>query len=48
MTWAMFVTGILVGLLTGALAGFVMKGGGFGLIWDLRRPPPAVIADAAA
>ena len=35
MTLAMFATGIVVGLLTGALAGFVMKGGGYGLIWDL-------------
>jgi uncharacterized membrane protein YeaQ/YmgE (transglycosylase-associated protein family) len=35
MNLEMFVTWVLVGLLTGSLAGFVMKDGGHGLISDL-------------
>jgi uncharacterized membrane protein YeaQ/YmgE (transglycosylase-associated protein family) len=35
MNLEMFVTWVLVGLLTGWLAGFVMHDGGYGLIWDL-------------
>jgi len=35
MTFEMFVTWVFVGLLTGGLAGFVIKDGGYGLIWDL-------------
>ncbi len=35
MNLEMFVTWVLVGLLTGGLAGFVIKDGGYGLVWDL-------------
>lgn len=35
MTLAMFVTWMAVGLATGGLTGLAMKGGGYGLIWDL-------------
>ena len=35
MNLELFVTWVLVGLLTGWAAGSVMKGGGRGLIWDL-------------
>ena len=35
MTLGMFVAAILVGLLTGWLAGIVMKDGCYGLGWDL-------------
>ncbi len=35
MTLEMFVMWVLVGLLAGWLAGFVMKGGGYGLIGDI-------------
>jgi uncharacterized membrane protein YeaQ/YmgE (transglycosylase-associated protein family) len=35
MNLEMFLTWVLVGLLTGWLAGFVMKDGGYGLISDL-------------
>jgi uncharacterized membrane protein YeaQ/YmgE (transglycosylase-associated protein family) len=35
MNLEMFVTWVLVGLLTGWLVGFVMKDGGYGLISDL-------------
>jgi uncharacterized membrane protein YeaQ/YmgE (transglycosylase-associated protein family) len=35
MDFGMFVSWVVVGLLAGWLAGFVMKGGGFGLIGDL-------------
>ncbi len=35
MNLQMFATLVLVGLLTGWLAGFAMKDGGHGLIWDL-------------
>src|SRR6266511_1790577 len=35
MNLEMFVTWVLVGLLTGWLVGFVMKAGGYGLISDL-------------
>jgi uncharacterized membrane protein YeaQ/YmgE (transglycosylase-associated protein family) len=31
----MFVSWVVVGLLAGWLAGFVMKGGGYGLIGDM-------------
>src|SRR6266849_5266241 len=35
MEFGMFVSWVVVGLLAGWLAGFVMKGGGYGLIGDL-------------
>jgi uncharacterized membrane protein YeaQ/YmgE (transglycosylase-associated protein family) len=35
MDFAMVVTWVLVGLLAGWLAGFVMKDGGYGLVWNL-------------
>jgi len=35
MNLGMFATLVLVGLLTGWLAGFAMKDGGHGRIWDL-------------
>lgn len=35
MNLQMFATLVFVGLLTGWLAGFVMRDGGHGLIWDL-------------
>lgn len=35
MTLEMFASWVVLGLLTGGLAGFVMKGGGYGRIWDL-------------
>jgi uncharacterized membrane protein YeaQ/YmgE (transglycosylase-associated protein family) len=35
MDLAMVATWVLVGLLAGWLAGFVMKDGGYGLIWNL-------------
>jgi uncharacterized membrane protein YeaQ/YmgE (transglycosylase-associated protein family) len=35
MELGMFVSWVVVGLLAGWLAGFVMKDGGYGLIWDL-------------
>jgi uncharacterized membrane protein YeaQ/YmgE (transglycosylase-associated protein family) len=35
MTLELFVMWVLVGLLAGWLAGFVMKGGGYGLIGDI-------------
>ncbi len=35
MELGMFVSWVVVGLLDGSLAGFVMKGGGYGLIGDL-------------
>ena len=35
MTLELFVMWMLVGLLAGWLAGFVMKGGGYGLIGDI-------------
>lgn len=35
MTTEMFATWVVVGLLTGGLAGFVMKDGGYGWTWDL-------------
>ena len=35
MTLAMLVTWMVVGLLVGGLTGVVMKGGGYGWIWDL-------------
>jgi uncharacterized membrane protein YeaQ/YmgE (transglycosylase-associated protein family) len=35
MNFEMFATWIVIGLLTGWLAGFVMKDGGHGRIWDV-------------
>ncbi len=35
MEFGMFVSWVVVGLVAGSLAGFVMKGGGYGLIGDL-------------
>jgi uncharacterized membrane protein YeaQ/YmgE (transglycosylase-associated protein family) len=35
MAFGMFVAWVVVGLLAGWLAGFVMKGGGYGLIGDM-------------
>jgi uncharacterized membrane protein YeaQ/YmgE (transglycosylase-associated protein family) len=35
MNFQVFATVVLIGLLTGWLAGFVMKNGGHGLLWDL-------------
>jgi uncharacterized membrane protein YeaQ/YmgE (transglycosylase-associated protein family) len=35
MNLEMFATWVVVGLLTGWLAGFVMKDGGYGRIWDV-------------
>jgi uncharacterized membrane protein YeaQ/YmgE (transglycosylase-associated protein family) len=35
MDLGMFVSWVVVGLLAGWLAGFVMKGGGYGLIGDM-------------
>ena len=35
MEFGMFVSWVVVGLLAGWLAGFVMKGGGYGLIGDM-------------
>jgi uncharacterized membrane protein YeaQ/YmgE (transglycosylase-associated protein family) len=35
MSFAMFVSWVLVGVLAGVLAGFVMKRGGYGLKWDI-------------
>jgi len=36
MYFEMFVASIVVGIMTGWLAGIVMKGGGYGLHWDLN------------
>ncbi len=44
MDFGMFGSWVVVGLLAGWLAGFVMKGGGYGLIGDLvlvRSPAEA-------
>lgn len=35
MDFAMVVTWVFVGLLAGWLAGFLMKDGGYGLVWNL-------------
>jgi uncharacterized membrane protein YeaQ/YmgE (transglycosylase-associated protein family) len=35
MDFAMVATWVFVGLLAGWLAGFVMKDGGYGLVWNL-------------
>ena len=35
MNLGMFAAWVVVGLLTGWLAGFVMKDGGYGRIWDV-------------
>ena len=35
MSFTMFVTWVLAGLLAGVLAGLVMKRGGYGLRWDI-------------
>ena len=35
MHFEMFGASILVGLMSGWLAGIAMKGGGFGLLWDI-------------
>ncbi len=35
MNLELFGIWVLVGLITGWLAGFMMKGGGYGLLWDL-------------
>jgi len=35
MEFGMFVSWVVVGLLAGWLAGFVMRGGGYGLIGDM-------------
>jgi len=35
MDFAMVATWVLAGLLAGWLAGFVMKDGGYGLVWNL-------------
>lgn len=35
MTFEMIVMWALAGLLAGVLAGFLMKGGGYGLRWDI-------------
>lgn len=35
MTLEVFTTSVLVGLIAGGLAGFMMKGGGYGLITDI-------------
>ena len=35
MDFGMFISWVVVGLLAGWLAGFVMKGGGYGLIGDM-------------
>jgi uncharacterized membrane protein YeaQ/YmgE (transglycosylase-associated protein family) len=35
MEFGMFVSWVVVGLLAGWLAGFVMEGGGYGLIGDM-------------
>ena len=35
MSFAMFVSWVLIGVLAGVLAGFVMKRGGHGLKWDV-------------
>ena len=35
MTLGMFAMWVVVGLMAGWLAGIVMKGGGYGRIWDL-------------
>ena len=35
MDFGLFVSWVVVGLLAGWLAGFVMKGGGYGLIGDM-------------
>ena len=35
MEFGMFVSWVVVGLFAGWLAGFVMKGGGYGLVGDL-------------
>ncbi len=35
MNLEMVATWVLVGLIAGWLAGIVMKGGGYGLLWDL-------------
>ncbi len=36
MYFEMFVASIVVGIMTGWLAGIVMKGGGYGLHWDIN------------
>ncbi len=36
MHFEMFGGAVLVGIMTGWLAGIVMKGGGYGLHWDLN------------
>src|SRR5437879_12190492 len=35
MHFEMFGGAVLVGIMTGWLAGIVMKGGGYGLVWDV-------------
>ena len=35
MDFGMFVSSVVVGVLAGWLAGFVMKGGGYGLVGDM-------------
>ena len=35
MSFAMFVSSVLMGVLAGWLAGFVMERGGYGLRWDI-------------
>ncbi len=35
MSLELFGIWVLVGLIAGWLAGFMMKGGGYGLLWDL-------------
>ena len=35
MHFEMFEASILVGLISGWLAGIAMKGGGYGLLWDI-------------
>ena len=35
MHFEMFVASVLVGLMSGWLAGTAMKGGGYGLLWDI-------------
>lgn len=35
MSFVMFVSWVLVGVLAGILAGFAMKRGGYGLRWDI-------------
>jgi len=35
MHFEMFGASVLVGMMTGWLAGIAMKGGGYGLLWDI-------------